>query len=172
MKFVAVRRLFRERVTADFAGRETERILDARRQTGLEGTTVDVGDVPEEGSRRGEERGRGGGGRRRRWRRWRRMTLSLSLGVIRWTVRVYAAVMETHASHQQLLLHRRLMAKLFQPQLVLSLPLGSRSKHFAFTDPPRNRQLLRDIGRKSNGTLARSQNCNQVIPPMVSLMLH
>lgn len=89
---------------------------------------MNVGDVPEEGRGGGEER-RGGGGGRRRWRwRWRRMALGLRLSIVRWTVGVYAAMVETYPSHQQLLLHRRLMSRLFQPQLVLTLPLCSVAK--------------------------------------------
>lgn len=117
-------------------GRKAETwILEPRRDAGLEGASVDVGDVPEEGRGRREERGRrGGGGRRGRGRR-RRVALGLGLSVVRWTVGVYAAVVKAHASHEQLLLHRRLMPKLLQPQLVLPLPFCSvAGNSFPFED--------------------------------------
>lgn len=124
--FVSARRGSGEGRRAPSAGgREAETILEPRRDAGLEGASVDVGDVPEEGRGRREERGRRGGGGRRGRRRRGRVALGLGLSVVRWTVGVYAAVVKAHASHEQLLLHRRLMPKLLQPQLVLPLPFRS-----------------------------------------------
>lgn len=62
------------------------------------------------------------------------MTLSLGLGIVRWTVGVYATVMKTHAPNQQLLLYRRLVPKLLQPQLILSFPLGPGIEYFVYID--------------------------------------
>lgn len=119
---------FGERWAADAGGQKAETILKPRRSAGLKGTSVNVSDVSEEGCGRGEKRGGGSGGRRRRRWRWRRMTLRLGLSVVRWTISVYAAMMESYSSHEQLLFHRSLMSKLFQSQLVLSLPFRSVAK--------------------------------------------
>lgn len=72
------------------------------------------------------------------------MALVLGLRIVRRAVGVYAAVMETHASHQQLLLHRRLVAELLQSQLVLPLPLGSAIKRFPIAVSVPDRQDFRD----------------------------
>lgn len=126
--FASVRREEKEgQCLPNAGGREAEIwILEPRPQPPrLEGASVDVGHVPEQGRRRGEERGRRRGGRRRGRRRRRRVALGLGLSVVRWTIGVYAAVVQAHASYQQLLLHRRLMPKLLQPQLILPLPFRS-----------------------------------------------